>query len=198
LYQGHSHILLGVAFGLEKPATVALVDGITGKAIAYRSIKQLLGKNYNLLNLQRQQKQAQTHDRHKAQRKGASAQFSESELGQQIDRLLAQAIVQLAQAYHAGSIVVPKLGNIREIVQSEIQVRAEEKIAGSIEAQKAYAKEYRMNIHKWSYGRLIQNITAQATKFGIVIEEEKQVIRGSPQEEAKVMAIAAYHARIHS
>jgi IS605 OrfB family transposase len=115
-----------------------------------------------------------------------------------IDRLLAQAIVQLAQAYHAGSIVVPKLGNIREIVQSEIQVRAEEKIHGSIEAQKAYAKEYRMNIHKWSYGRLIQNITAQATKFGIVIEEEKQVIRGSPQEEAKVMAIAAYHARIHS
>jgi hypothetical protein len=198
LYQGHSHVLLGVAFGLEKPATVALVDGITGKAIAYRSIKQLLGKNYNLLNLQRQQKQAQTHDRHKAQRKGSSTQFGESELGQQIDRLLVQAIVQLAQAYHAGSIVVPKLGNIREIVQSEIQARAEEKIAGSIEAQKAYAKEYRVNIHKWSYGRLIQNITAQATKFGIVIEEETQVIRGSPQEEAKVMAIAAYYARINS
>ncbi|MEB3310907.1 MAG: type V CRISPR-associated protein Cas12k [Snowella sp.] len=198
LYQGHSHILLGVAFGLEKPATVALVDGLKGKAITYRSLKQLLGKNYNLLNLQRQQKQAQTHERHKAQRKGASAQFGESELGQHIDRLLAQAIVQVAQSYHTGSIVVPKLGNIREIVQSEIQVRAEEKIAGSIEAQKTYAKEYRVNIHQWSYGRLIENISAQATKLGIVIEEETQVIRGSPQEEAKVMAIAAYHARIHT
>lgn len=41
LYQGQSHLLLGVAFGLEKPATIAIVDGRTGKAITYRSIKQL-------------------------------------------------------------------------------------------------------------------------------------------------------------
>jgi hypothetical protein len=37
--------------GLDKPATVAIVDGKMGKAIALRSIKQLLGKNYRLLNL---------------------------------------------------------------------------------------------------------------------------------------------------
>ncbi|BAU63315.1 hypothetical protein STA3757_06780 [Stanieria sp. NIES-3757] len=44
--------------GLDKPATVAIVDGNTGKVIVYRSIKQLLGENYRLLNRQRQQKQA--------------------------------------------------------------------------------------------------------------------------------------------
>ena len=42
LYQGQPHILVGGALGLEKPATAAVVDGTTGEAIAYRSIKQLL------------------------------------------------------------------------------------------------------------------------------------------------------------
>ena len=46
LYQGQTHILVGVALGLDKPATAAVVDGTTGKAIAYRSVKQLLGDNY--------------------------------------------------------------------------------------------------------------------------------------------------------
>ncbi len=40
LYQGQPHILVGVALGLDKPATAAVIDGTTGKAIAYRSIKQ--------------------------------------------------------------------------------------------------------------------------------------------------------------
>ena len=70
---------------LEKPATVAIVDGNTGKAIAYRNITQLLSKKkserkkptnskkkqrkpYSLLNRQRKQKQHLSHLRHKAQR----------------------------------------------------------------------------------------------------------------------------------
>lgn len=195
LYQGQPHILVGVALGLEKPATAAVVDGTTGEAIAYRSIKQLLGDNYKLLNHQRQQKRASSHKRHKAQKDGAFNQFGESELGQYLDRLLAKAIVKLAQTYQAGSIVLPKLGDMRELVQSEIQTRAEQKIPGYIEAQKNYAKQYRVNVHQWSYGRLIDTIKAQASKDGIVIEQGEQPIRGSPQEKAKNMAIAAYHAR---
>lgn len=69
LYQGQPHILVGVALGLDKPATAAVVDGTTGEAIAYRSIKQLLGDNYKLLNHQRQQKRSSSHQRHKAQKK---------------------------------------------------------------------------------------------------------------------------------
>jgi hypothetical protein len=195
LYQGQPHILVGVALGLEKPATAAVVDGTTGEAIAYRSIKQLLGDNYKLLNHQRQQKRASSHKRHKAQKDGAFNQFGESELGQYLDRLLAKAIVKLAQTYQAGSIVLPKLGDMRELVQSEIQARAEQKIPGYIEAQKNYAKQYRVNVHQWSYGRLIDTIKAQASKVSIVIEQGEQPIRGSPQEKAKNMANSAYHAR---
>jgi hypothetical protein len=72
LYQGQPHILVGVALGLDKPATAAVVDGTTGEAIAYRSIKQLLGDNYKLLNHQRQQKRSSSHQRHKAQKKAAA------------------------------------------------------------------------------------------------------------------------------
>ena len=92
LYQGKENIVLGVAMGVEKPATVAIVDGNTGKAmpsassaIAYRSIKQLLGKNYRLLNRQRQQKQALSHLRHKAQKRSADNQKGESNLGEYVD-----------------------------------------------------------------------------------------------------------------
>lgn len=49
LYQGQPHILVGVSLGLEKPATVAVVDAIANKILAYRSIRQLLGDNYELL-----------------------------------------------------------------------------------------------------------------------------------------------------
>ena len=49
-YQGQPHILVGVALGLDKPATVAVVDGLAGKEITYRIVKQLLGDNYELLN----------------------------------------------------------------------------------------------------------------------------------------------------
>ncbi|MEH2253315.1 type V CRISPR-associated protein Cas12k [Nostoc sp.] len=56
LYKGQSHLLVGISLGLEKPATLAVVDGTTGQVITYRSITQLLGDNYKLLNRQRQQK----------------------------------------------------------------------------------------------------------------------------------------------
>ena len=94
-----------------------------------------------------------------------------------------------------GELVLPKLGDMRELIQSEIQARAEQKIPGYIKAQEEYAKQYRVSVHQWSYGRLIDNIKAQASKDSIVIEEGEQPIRGSPQEKAKAMAIAAYHAR---
>ena len=154
LYKGKENIILGVAMGLEKPATVAIVDGNTGKAmpsassaIAYRSIKQLLGKNYRLLNRQRQQKQTLSHLRHKAQKRSADNQKGESNLGEYVDRLIAKAIVNLAKQYQVSAIAVPKIEDMREIVQSEIKAKAEAKIPGYEEGQKKYAKQYRINIH---------------------------------------------------
>jgi hypothetical protein len=43
--------------------------------------------------------------------------------------------------------------------------------------------ENRINIHNWSYGRLIESISTQANKLGIAIAEVKQPVRGSPTEE---------------
>lgn len=195
LYQGQSHILVGVSVGLEKPATVAVIDATTDQVITYRSIKQLLGDNYHLLNRQRQQKQALSHQRYIAQRQSAANYEGESELGQYVDRLLAKEIVMIARTYCAGSIVLPILENMREQVNSEIHVLAEQKCPECLSAQKKYAKQYRMSIHQWSYGRLISSIQSQAVKTGIVIEEGKQPVRGSPQDKAKELAIAAYCAR---
>jgi IS605 OrfB family transposase len=195
VYQGQSHLLLGVAFRLEKPVTIAIVDGRTGKAITYRSIKQLLGKNYQLLNRQRQTKKQQSHQRHKNQKKFAPNQLKNSELGEYIDHLIAQEIVNLAQTYKVGSIVIPKFENIRELIQSEVKMRAEQKVPGYIEGQKKYAKQYRIEVHQWSYGRLIETIKSKANQGGLTIEQNKQPIRVSPQEEAKELAILAYQAR---
>ncbi|WP_242072085.1 hypothetical protein [Nostoc sp. FACHB-110] len=64
-----------------------------------------------------------------------------------------------------------------------------------IEVQEKYAKEYRISVHQWSYGRLIANIRSSAAKAGIVIEESKQPIRGSPEQKARKLALVAYHSR---
>ena len=75
LYQGQPSILAGVSYGLDKPATLAIVDIQTGKAITYRSIRQLLGENYKLLNRYRLRRQRNAHQRHKNQQKGAFNRF---------------------------------------------------------------------------------------------------------------------------
>ena len=85
---------------------------------------------------------------------------------------------------------------MREVIQSEVQAKAEKKIHGYIEGQKKYAKEYRKSIHSWSYGRLIENIQIQAAEVGILIEIGKQSTRASPQEQAKDLALFSYQCRI--
>ena len=196
LYQGQANVLVGVSLGLEKPATAAVVDAITGKVLAYRSIRQLLGENYKLLNRQRQEQHQNSSKRHNAQRQGAPNQFGESNLGEYVDRLLAKAIIALATTYHAGSIVLPKLSDVRESIQSEVQARAEQKCPELIEAQKNYAKQYRSNIHSWSYSRLIESIQSQAAQAGIIVEEARQALVASPQDKAKKLAIDAYNFRL--
>lgn len=71
--------------------------------------------------------------------------------------MIAKAIVELAKEYLVSEIAVTKIEDMREIVQSEIRAKAEAKIPGYEEEQKKYAKQYQINIHNWSYGRLIDN-----------------------------------------
>lgn len=195
LYQGQSHIIAGISLGWDKPLTLAIWNASTQKVLIYRSIKQLLGKDYSLFLKQRQEQQKQSHNRHKAQRQGKSSQFGTSNLGQHIDRLLAEAVVLTAKQYGAGSIAVPKLDNIRNLLQAEIDAKSERKIPGYLEGQKRYSKQYKRNIHKWSYGRLIDQIVSKSAQVGLAVEEVSQPISGNPQTKAKEVAIVAYESR---
>jgi hypothetical protein len=195
LYKGNSDILLGVSFDLAEPATVAVVRGSDGAVLAYRSIRQLLGENYRLLNRKRQQQNRHAGQRRKNQQKGASKQLSESELGLYVDRILAKEIITLAKQFQAGSIVLPNLKGLRERIQSELDAKAEQKIPGNRAAQALYRKQYRTQVHRWSHHRLAQNIHSQAAKVDIIVELGYQPFQGSPQEKARDLAIAAYHAR---
>ena len=195
LYQGQPSILAGVSYGLDKPATLAIVDIQTGKAITYRSIRQLLGENYKLLNRYRLRRQRNAHQRHKNQQKGAFNRFGESNSGEYLDRLIAHEIVAIAQKYQVSSLILPDLGDIREIVQGEVQAKAEQEIPGSVELQRQYALQYRASVHRWRHAQLSQCIGSQAAQVGISIEVVKQPFTGTPQEKAKNLAIAAYQSR---
>ena len=193
-YAGNPDILVGLSIGLADPVTAAVVNGRTGAVLTYRSPRVLLGDRHRLLNRHRQQQQQNTLQRHKNQKQGLTYQPSESELGQYVDRLLAESIIQLAQTYQAGSIVIPSLTHLRELLESEITAKAERK-SSAVEVQDKYAKDYRMAIHRWSYNRLIDAIQSKAQQFGITIESGFQPIQGDPQQQAEDVAIAAYHSR---
>jgi hypothetical protein len=198
LYQGQSNLVVGVSMGLDKPATVAVVDVKTGKVLTYRNVKQLLGKNYKLLNQQRQRQDRDARRRHEAQKKDAPNQFGASKLGQYVDRLLAKAIVAIALTYKASSIALPKLGEVRERVNSQIQARAEKECLGHKKSYQKYGKQYRTRIHSWSYGRLIENIQQAAAEVGIAIVEGQQPSQGTPQEKAGNVALSAYQNRMRA
>ena len=198
LYQGQSSIIVGVSLGLDKLATVAVVDVLQEKVLTYCSIKKLLGKNYHLLSKMRRQQQRDSKKRHKAQKQAGNNQFGTSNLGEHIDRLLAKEIVQIAKRYSVGTIALPQLKNMRDIIHSEVQARAERKIPGCIEAQKQYAQQYRISIHQWSYNRLTENIIQQAAKAGIEIKFSRQIPFGHPQQQAQQLAIIAHGERLAS
>jgi hypothetical protein len=195
LYQGQSNIIVAVSMGLESPVTAIAIDITTQKILAYRNTKQLLGNNYRLVNRQRNLQTQQRHSSHKAQKQGLSRQFSNSELGEHLDRLFAKAIVELAQTYQASSIALPKLDQIRLSIQSEIDTKAQQKIPGYVEGQKKYAKQVRINLHNWSYNRVSESITNKAGQSGIAIEYGNQPARASPNDRAREIALSAYGKR---
>ena len=177
-YQEKSNIYLGVALGLKIPATIAIVDIDTNKAIAYRNIKQLLKDDYHLIGKRRKEKQKLNHQRHKLGKKSQLKQQGESNLGEYLDRLIAKSIIDVAQKYQVSTIIIPKLSNIRQITENELRLKAEQKIPECKQAQKKYAQRYRVQIHQWSYRRLLDNISAIAFKTDISIKEAKLSTQG--------------------
>ncbi|MDJ0903736.1 MAG: type V CRISPR-associated protein Cas12k [Xenococcus sp. MO_188.B8] len=204
-------IIVGVSIGLQQPLSMAVIDVTSGQTLSYRNTRQLLSKpikqkpkkgkkpkkqtQYDRLLLHREKQKSNRRKRHQAQINAGNDRFGESELGQYVDRLLAKAIVDLAIQYQASSIVLPDLTNIREILESEATAKAEAKIPGYKKAQKLYVKQYRQNIHHWSYKRLSDAISSKAAQNGIAIEYAKQFSSGASEMPAKDLALTAYHSR---
>ena len=90
---------------------------------------------------------------------------------------------------------MPDLKNVREISNSEIQVKAEAKAPGCKKAQKRYAKNYRKSIHRWSYARLCEAIASKAIQKGIAIEYARQSSQGASEIQARDLALRAFRNR---
>lgn len=210
-HQQNTSLAMGVCIGLKEPVTVAVINVINGEIIACRDTRQLLNKpmqqkpkrgkkakqhtQYELLLRRRQQQNENDTKRQQTQTKFADNGFGESELGQYVDCLLAKAIVEMAIQYRVSSIVLQDLDNVREILNSEIQARAEAKIPGVKKAQKQYARKYRKSIHRWSYARLCGAIASKANRKGIAIEYAHQSTQGTSEVQARDLALSACHDR---
>ncbi|MBD2036282.1 hypothetical protein H6F76_14790 [Leptolyngbya sp. FACHB-321] len=195
LYKGKSNILVGLGFSREEPVTAVVIDTTTGKLITCRNTRQLLGEDYPLLSAYRLKQRQNARQRYKDQVKGRVRQISESEQGKYLDRLLAKAVVALAKEYQAGSIGLPRLKGLRERLTSAIEATAEEKFPGDVAKQEAYTKQYKNNIHHWSYSRLSDYIRGKAAQTEIAIKFGYQPATGQFIDQAKAVAMSAFHNR---
>lgn len=109
---------------------------------------------------------------------------------------MAKRIVEVAREYEASSIVVPDLADIREIVETEVKAKAQEKVPDFVEGQKQYAKAYRVQVHRWSYHRLQEAVRTKAEQSGITVEVARQEFTGTQHEKAKALALRGYEKRI--
>ena len=211
LYQGTPGLILGVSIGLENPATIAIINISTQEILTYRTTKQLLSRtrkvrnkkpdsnksnknsssvykqisDYELFLQYQQQKHHNKHQRHQAQIHDAKNNYGEANLGLYLNRLLAKAILEIAQQYQVSLIILPLLKNKRELIESKIRAKAELKIPGCKEKQDRYAKDYRTNVHEWSYQQLIKCIESKAAKIGIDTVTGKQINIGTSQDQAR-------------
>ncbi len=141
---------------MDNLVTVALVDVVEQRIITGSTMKSLLGQDYALVQRLRYERQRNSRLRKVAQQRGRKTVNHEANLAIHVERFLVKAIIHFAQRHLAGSLCVPTLKDIRETIQAHIQSRAEERHPNSKELQRRYAKEYRINAHRWSsnYGHL--------------------------------------------
>ncbi|MBD2451646.1 hypothetical protein H6G76_31920 [Nostoc sp. FACHB-152] len=190
-YQGQSNIIVGVSLHPVELVTLAVVDANTKKILTCKTVKELLGDAFPLLSRRRRQQVHFRKEREKAQKKDSPCHLGEAKLGEYVDSLLAKRIVEVAKEYQAGRIVLPGLKGIREIRTSAIQAKAKTKFPGDINAQEIYVKEYNLQIHSWSYGRLQESIKSKAAELKISIKSGKQASYGTLKEKARDLALSA-------
>ena len=178
-----------VSFNGLKKQGIMLEIGCNKRQLPY--FQRFLGEinDYQLFQRYLLKKQANKHERHKAQKQFADNQWGEANAGLYFNRLFAHSIIEVAQTYQVSLIVLPDLKNIRELIEAEVKARAELKYPGNKTQQKRYAKDFRSTVNQWSYRQLSQCITNTALKTGIEIVTHRQTTKGSPQQKARQIAL---------
>ncbi|MEY2985266.1 MAG: hypothetical protein RLZZ568_1883, partial [Cyanobacteriota bacterium] len=195
LYEGKAHLIVGVSLDVHQIISVVLFDAIKQHIVTGVSAKKLLGQDYHWLHHLRYEQHRNIHRRKLAQQKGTQVVIQEKHLAIQVERLIANAVIDFAQQNLAASIALPKIRDIKEAIQAQIQARAEQRIPESKELQRQYAKQYRMNAHHWSYKRLLDAIRSRAAKQCIATEEGLCRHDYYGIEQAKEVALSAYALR---
>lgn len=193
--QSNPNIIAGIYFTREAVVAVAVVDCSTQTVLAYRTVRQLLGQDYKQLAAYRLAQRKNANERHKQQRRGKVSTLSESKRGRQLDRVIAKRIVAVAQEFKASSLAMPDLTDLREHLQAELEAKAVWKYPGDRAKQQEYKKQYKINLHNWSYRRLRKAIQARADKVGVSVEQGQALEQGELQEKAVHIAVSAYRAR---
>lgn len=153
------------------------------------SSRQLQLQPWRLLKRLKRLKRKNIAERQEEQSRGLyRPSQAESNLAHHINHLLARNIVDLCQQWLAASIILSDFGNLRESIESEIQARAKHKYPDdSVDRQKQYAKEFRMEFHRWNYKDLIDCIRSRAAEFGISCVAGQQPRLGSLREKASAV-----------
>lgn len=147
-----------------------------------------------MLSAYRLEQGRNANERHKRQKQGKGSNLSETNKGKHIDRLLAKAVVGVVEEFRAGSLALPQLIGLREIMQSEIAAKAELRHPGDRTKQDKYRKQYKINVHRWPYARLTRSLKDRASKVGVPIELG-QPSKGDFKHKAVQTAMSAYLAR---
>ena len=174
-----------------------MVDVRTGKTIACRSTRQLLGDKYPQLSEYRLKQQHNSRHRRIQNQRGQFHQLTESTQGEHLDRILAKAVIQVAQEFKAASIALPPVDNSIEKIQSVLEADAEEEIPEDSGTQQKRTRKISVAIHKWSYNRLSRYIRSNAAKLDIAVEMGTLPSPGTPPLQATAIAMSAYNSRKH-
>jgi len=182
-----------VKHSAEHPAKFRARQKSKDRQKGQRSAVQLGLEQYRLVNRWRNEQRKNLTERKEEQKRGLYAESSkESNQAQYLNRLIARRLIQLCQKWQAGSIILPDFGDLRESMECEIQARAKRKFPDdNVNLQKQYAKNLRMEFHRWGHKGLSQAICSCAASIGVPVRTGRQPRQGTLREKALAMAIAA-------
>jgi hypothetical protein len=191
-YEGVANIFVGVLLDLDKHLVVTIVDAMRRKVLAIRNSRSISKEGHALLQRYFRQRREYSKQRQVDQKAHRHVHKTESELGQQVARLFAKGIVELAQQYKASTIVLPETDGWRDRLYSQLVARAAIKCNGSKKAMAKYTKVHGEKLHQWDYSRLSQAIVGRATTDGLKVMQQKTLYEEDAFQQAANLAIAAY------